>query len=319
MLKFMNNMKSFRKEYLQRINRVIDYIEKNLDQDLSLENLADIAHFSSFHFHRIFTSFTGEALHQFIKRKRVEKAARLLLNKTEYPINEIACDCGFNSTAVFCRSFKSHFGMTAQTFRKERAKNYSKNDQWLSKNSQLQESSIAYLCNINSNKKWKDIMENNITIKKMPALNLVYIRQIGPYHLIGQAYDKLFKWAKPRGLFDPNKTQGVTIYHDDPEITDIEKIQHSTCITVDKKVNVDGELGYMKLPACKCAIGSFEIGMEEFETAWSIMCGWVTENGYQAADIAPYELYHNHHEEHPERKFIVDICIPIEPIYLFSI
>jgi len=42
------------------------------------------------------------------------------------------------------------------------------------------------------------------------------------------------------------------------------------------------------------------------------MCRWVAQSGYQPADASPYELYHNNHEEHPEKKFIVDICIPVK-------
>ena len=62
-------------EYTARINRVLDYIEANIDTALSLETLAGVAHFSPFHFHRIFKAMTGETLNRFIQRIRVEKAA----------------------------------------------------------------------------------------------------------------------------------------------------------------------------------------------------------------------------------------------------
>jgi len=74
-------MNKYQKEYIHRINRVIDYIEKNLDQDLGLEKLSEVAHFSPFHFHRIFSAFMGETLNGFIRRIRVEKAASMLLNE----------------------------------------------------------------------------------------------------------------------------------------------------------------------------------------------------------------------------------------------
>lgn len=66
-------------EYLRRINRVIDYIENNLDQPLPLEQLADVALFSKFHFHRVFYAMVRETPGQFVQRLRIEKAARLLL------------------------------------------------------------------------------------------------------------------------------------------------------------------------------------------------------------------------------------------------
>ena len=68
-----------RDEYIFRVNRVIDYIETNIDKDLSLEDLARIANFSQFHFHRIFRAIVGETLNRFIQRMRVEKAATQLM------------------------------------------------------------------------------------------------------------------------------------------------------------------------------------------------------------------------------------------------
>ena len=75
-----------RDEYIARINRVIDYIEANPDQDLTLSGLAEVAYFSRFHFHRIFRAIVGETLNQFIQRNRVEKAASQLINNPkEHP------------------------------------------------------------------------------------------------------------------------------------------------------------------------------------------------------------------------------------------
>ena len=75
-----------RQEYAFRINRVIDYIEANIDVDLSLETLSGIANFSKFHFHRIFRAMVGETLNQFIQRIRLEKAAaQLIFNPKEHP------------------------------------------------------------------------------------------------------------------------------------------------------------------------------------------------------------------------------------------
>ena len=56
------------KEYTSRINKVLDYIENNLDRSFTLDELARVANFSKFHFHRIFYSFIGETLFQFIQR-----------------------------------------------------------------------------------------------------------------------------------------------------------------------------------------------------------------------------------------------------------
>ena len=109
----VDNKKYLRNEYISRINRVIDYIEKNIDKDLSLEKLAKVANFSRFHFHRIFRVMTGETLNQFIQRIRVEKAASQLISNPKKSITEIAFDCGFSGSAPFARSFKEYLNMSA--------------------------------------------------------------------------------------------------------------------------------------------------------------------------------------------------------------
>ncbi len=80
-----NRSKYLREEYVSRINRVIDFIEKNIDRDLSLEALAKLAYFSRFHFHRIFRAMVGETLNQFIQRVRIEKAAAQLIGNPKWP------------------------------------------------------------------------------------------------------------------------------------------------------------------------------------------------------------------------------------------
>jgi len=109
-------MNRYQKEYIYRINRVIDFIEANIDKELTLEKLSEVANFSPFHFHRIFSAFTGETLNGFIKRKRIERAASILLSEPERPIAEIAYYCGYSSPSVFCRNFKDRFRVSAKNF-----------------------------------------------------------------------------------------------------------------------------------------------------------------------------------------------------------
>jgi AraC family transcriptional regulator len=148
----------------------------------------------------------------------------------------------------------------------------------------------------------------------MPEFYVAYCRHTGAFNQIGSAYDKLIKWAAPRGLLSSPDVKTITVAHDDPSITSIEKVRSSVCITLKEDVKVENEIGKMTVPAGKYAVGRFEVGKDEFEKAWNSMCLWFTESGYQQGDGCTYELYHSNHMEHPEQKFIVDSCIPVKPL-----
>jgi AraC family transcriptional regulator len=152
----MNVKDKSRQEYIARINRVMDYIEKHLTEDITLDKLAQIACFSPFHFNRIFSTLTNETITAFIQRKRIEKAARLLKNEENMSISEIAFDCGFGSAAHFCRTFRKCLGMTAKQFRETEKAIYIKDGVYFSKNgqparkiSQLSPDSNEQLCSDN--------------------------------------------------------------------------------------------------------------------------------------------------------------------------
>ncbi len=105
-------------EYEQRINKVIQYIEQNINEELSVSQLAKIAAFSISHFQRLFKRIIGETLLDYIKRKRMEKAIHILLSNPDMAIINIALDCGFSSSATFARIFKSFYGISASELRK---------------------------------------------------------------------------------------------------------------------------------------------------------------------------------------------------------
>ncbi|MDR2920079.1 MAG: AraC family transcriptional regulator [Tannerella sp.] len=306
-------------EYRSRINRVMDYIDEHLDKSLELKTIADIANFSPFHFHRIFTYMIGETPIDYIQRLRVEKAAWKLREENPQSVTEIAYDCGFGSISLFSRTFKKYFGITPSLYAKTEkpvysrdGKLYSKNGQALRKNLKSDQATDTDLCIVKSNQFY--FMQTKIEVKEMPEMKAVYCRHIGPFHLIGQAYEKVMKWSVPRGLFTPGVSKTATVTHDDPSVTELEKIRQSACIIVDEDVKVEGEIGKLTILSGKYAVGRFELAQDEFEKAWNTMCRWFTESGWQQGDGCTYELYHNDYNTHPEKKHIVDICIPVKPL-----
>ncbi len=308
-----------RHEYIARINKVMDYIENQIDQPLDLNTIARIACFSPYHFHRIFTFLIGETPIDFIQRIRIEKAAMLIWNEPGMPITEIAYACGFGSVSLFSRTFRKYFGITARQFGKtekavfsDNGLLFSKNGQLLSKNMKSRLDSDSEFCNVELNQ--LIIMETKIEVKQLPEMNVIYCRHIGAFDQIYKAYEKVIRWATPRKLYDPATTKTISVTHDDPSITDPDKIRQSACILVEEDVKVEGEIGKMTIPAGEYAVGHFELSNHEFQKAWNTMCLWFTESGYQQGEGNTFEIYHNYYELHPEKKHIVDICIPIKPL-----
>lgn len=110
------------REYIKRINIAIDYINENISEELTLENVAKASLFSKYHFHRIFKSITGETAADYIKRIRLEKSAHILgvMNKS---ITDTAIECGFNSSEQFSREFKNYFGFSPSDIKRIKKQN----------------------------------------------------------------------------------------------------------------------------------------------------------------------------------------------------
>ncbi|WP_343485926.1 GyrI-like domain-containing protein [Allomuricauda sp. d1] len=300
--------KRIQADYRNRINRVFEFIEENLDSDLSLTTLSDIAFFSPFHFHRVFKFVAGETLNEYISRKRIEKSALDLLHKS-ITATEIAHRYGFSNISSYSRAFKKYFGVSPTGFKKQNPYKHSKIRQLDSKNEQGHPNFEKYICIINNLNNWIQ-MNAKIEIKEMPMMDVAYVTSIGPQNL-ESAYKKLIQWATPKGLINEH-TKMITIYHDSFKVTQANKVRMSASILLNKKIETAGEVAQNTINGGKFIVGSFEIGLEEFEKSWTGLFLWMNENGYQKANSEPFEIYHNNFNEHPERKAIVDFYIPIQ-------
>ena len=107
---------STEQDYHERIVRTLAYIQRHLDDELELENLAAVAAFSRFHFHRVFRGLVGESLQEHIRRLRLERAAQRL-KQGDGPIIGIAFEAGFETHESFTRAFGTMFGVPPSGYR----------------------------------------------------------------------------------------------------------------------------------------------------------------------------------------------------------
>jgi len=321
--------KALRAEYVARINRVMDYIERNLGRDIGLEELARVANFSKFHFHRIFHALAGETLSDFIRRVRLERAAVRLVDDPATPVIVVALDCGFSGPAVFARAFRERFGMSASEWRRRGRPSRSKDSkanrkegQPFRKGGKEPGPSVRYdgldpRDRIHETRRYAkmDKKRFQVEVKELPELHVAYVRHIGPYQAIGAAFGKLMAWAGPRRLLGGPGTKLLAVYHDNPDITEADRLRSSVCVTIPEGTAVGGEIGKMTIPGGLFAVARFEIDKSEFGDAWqALMGGWFPESGYQPDDRMCYEVYLNDPREHPQGKFIIDICEPVKPL-----
>lgn len=108
--------------YLEQVQRGIDYIEANLDFSIKPDLVAKQAGISQWHFQRIFKAMTNETLKTYIRSRRMANSLDKLLS-TNIKIIDIALTAGFESQESFTRAFKNTFNMTPNEYRKIGSKN----------------------------------------------------------------------------------------------------------------------------------------------------------------------------------------------------
>ena len=348
----MTREELLRREYLGRIERVIDHVYAHFGEELGVDELADVAAFSRFHFHRVFASVVGETVSDFVKRVRLERAAARLVDHPEESVTEVAMATGFSSPSVFARSFKERFGVPASAWRDldregRRALAASLGDEGAggrpaaggssggpaggtegqalrtdsqaeSREGQERRASGGYPSPIALEKGWRkgmDKLEFKVEVKELPELTVAYARHVGAFRGIGEAFARLGRWAGPRGLYAAPGALSLAVYHDSPETTEESKLRSSACVSVPKGTEVSGDINLMTLPGGKYAVARFEIRPDEFGRAWDAFMGeWFPSSGWQPDDRPCYEVYVSDPDKHPEGKFVVDICEPVRPL-----
>ncbi|MBG9798157.1 AraC family transcriptional regulator [Brevibacillus laterosporus] len=107
-------------DYFERIQNSIEFIEKNLLEELNITEISSKSCFSAFHFQRFFQAITGFSVQEYIRSRRLSEAA-ILLKETRKNILEIAFFFQYGSQEAFTRAFVNYFGLTPAKYRKEGA------------------------------------------------------------------------------------------------------------------------------------------------------------------------------------------------------
>ncbi len=153
-----------------------------------------------------------------------------------------------------------------------------------------------------------------VEVKKLPDYHIAYVEYTGDYEANGEIYDivlqPLIDWAVEKNLWQfPEKTKLFIIYLDENN----EK-KMRMAITIPEETKTPDFIHTMTLKSGNFAVGSFELAENEFGKAWGFLYSWIAEHGYSPAEGFCFEIKNNDSDEHPEKKHLVDICIPVEKI-----
>ena len=282
------------RDHQERLNRAIQFIQQHLDEALRLDQLAAVACFSPFHFHRIFAAGVGEGLREYVKRLRIEQAAHRLLH-TKISVTEIALAAGYQTPSAFNRAFQQRFRTSPTAYRRR---------------------GIAMISRERKKRVPNTIQEKDMLkpeIRTRPESKAVYVRRIGKYQQSAkEAWEAVCRFAFPRHLVGKG-TEFIGISHDDPSITAEDKLRYDACVTVQTDVKPEGEVGVLTIPGGKYAVfmhcGSYD-GLKD--VYGEIYGGWLPASGVKLRDVSCFEVYLDDPDRVPASKLRTEICIPIE-------
>lgn len=280
--------------YVLIINQAINYIYNNIDQNITVEDIADHCCFSKYYFNRVFRSIVKESVYSFIKRMKLENAAFKLRTNRGRAITEIALEAGY-SPSNFATAFKEYFGMSASDFR-------------LNNIVPVKDTYKSISEHISNMKKQEDFysrIDSKITIKRLPKMLLEYKRFIGNYHDLDKAWDEFCEEAANRRIINGN-SRFMGISYDDPLICDENKCIYDMCVTVDEIKGISIHKIEAGLYACYDYYDRIDNLGKAFNEIFTL---WLPYSGHSIDNRPPIEIYNTVVDK--EGKMHIDICIPI--------
>lgn len=275
-------------DYIQRINKVVAYINNHLDETLDLKTLANEAALSDFHFHRIFKALKGEAIGGYITRLRLEATARLL-RYTALTIEEIAFNIGYETPASLSKAFKKQYGINPTEYRTNK-------DTYIMK---------------------KEIINPDLALKtpKIVTLepkNLIYVALTGAYGSLdyGKAYEQLWAVIKAQKLFTKG-IESICISYDDPKITEGSLQRSDVCLAIHKPATPQDEVSCKTLAGGKYAVFFYQGSYENLSQVYDTAVRWVIDHEYTLREEPFFEKYLNDARRTPKEKLKTEIYIPI--------
>lgn len=255
-----------------RINKVVNYIENNLDANIDIAFLSALSCYSEFHFHRVFRACIGESVYSYKKRLLLEHSIKLLLY-TSQSMTTIAHNVGYQNQSSFNKAFKQQFNVTPSYVRQH----------GIQKNLPNNES--------------PEIRSKTMTpeIKQLETMDLICARVAGSYQdAAPKAWERIMKFAYSNRLMT-KEVRSIGICHDDPTVTSPEHIRYDACLDIACDVNANDTINHTQISAGKYAVFLHKGAYDTLKNTYHFIFNqWLPDSGFNLRDQqACFEEYLN--------------------------
>jgi AraC family transcriptional regulator len=152
----------------------------------------------------------------------------------------------------------------------------------------------------------------NVTIETLPELRVAAVRHVGPYHGIGEAFQRLDSLARPAGLAGQPDACLIGIYLDDPQTTPAAQLRSDAGITLSTQARLPAGLSETRVPAGRYArtthVGPYAGLPDVWARLWR---EWLPASGERPAPRPSFEIYRNTPADTPPDALITDVYLPI--------
>ncbi|MBB3214713.1 AraC family transcriptional regulator [Herbaspirillum sp. Sphag1AN] len=280
--------------YQSRFDRLFDYIDQNLEGDLSVDRLSEVACFSKFHFHRLFSAYCGISVGKYLQLIRLKRASFRLAFYPDHKIIDIALESGFETPESFSRAFRKMFGQSPSAFRK-----HPQWQEWLQR--------YRYPTLPRTKKM-------NVSIVDFPAVSIAVREHRGPIEGVNDSVKIFIDWRKTSGFSPRDTSRTFGIMYDNPEITEPSAFRFDICGEVDAPVpeNLQGIINKC-IPSGRCAVVRHHGSHDQIgQTVRALYRQWVPQSSEELRDFPLVFHYLNFVGETPEHELLTDIYLPLK-------
>lgn len=283
---------------LQRYKKLLRFLEEEFKSNIDAKEVENISFYSYRNINRIFLALQHETIGNYVKRKKLEKAAEYL-KYSNHTIFDIALKVGYADIASFSKAFKKHFNCSPSSFRNS---NDIKNE--------ITQRIIEEEASTSSKKL-------NFKEETLPEFEMLYLNFKGNYDDIkgiNKTWNQLLKYAFKKKIFT-NDTIIFAEILDDDEICETIQCRYNAGIVLEENHNLTPEgLFDIKTVASQKYVkfihkGSYESSIETYDLIYS---RWMTDVKLEFADKPTLEFYLNDEDNTPIEELLTEIYIPVE-------